>query len=745
MLDRFLYYKWLLCGAVSIALIITFAGELVAQNIVSNSGFEMGKVGELPEEWRDQKESGAEGKVILTDKGAFSGDQCLFIEHTNSDGYIHPNKSVDIVPGDYTFSLWARSDKDIDFLAQIYRTTDWSTPVSELCSLKSDKWTKFEFPISSLERNPVSIQIGLTVPGRLWLDDVEIVKKGEIKKKARVQVWDTLTLLPPVGARSRMPQNRSNWREVRAGTTGYSPQGDIVIENGYLATAFCSNSGKVVVYSKSGEKRAEFAPFRLKGNSENIASCKVLENTDSKAIVEAFFAAKNMEGSLSGVFSFSREQIIQVAPAKEIKAMSILSSMKYGILPSFISDDLIFEPENYPSIGTLRIPSESLFLGLLSGGDSMLAVTWPKGEREVKLTLGDDAVDGRVIESIELENDGKSFHLAILDAPGIWHRQELKPSYLEKDITIDWERPFPAKWITQLYEDNVKTTYTFKESKNQRFWRAGVGWYVYPVWFEGGKAIYHLGKKVPPKGESVIYFLERKGTPVSISTFADVIRQTLDEKTYESIVDSEGRMQRSLKRPDCIIGAATCGVTDRLKPVFEAGEEVEKKDYVKGGTEDMIYFLTRERERALEYQQFAREMIDFLALTRSNKPELKPFLDEIEGIAKELITEFEHEKENIKDIEYARKLAKETQAITQRKDPGNFAAYMKLKGQWTGMGGAVDDLNRKLHTITRKLFQQAGYRCVDQSPETVKIAEEIRKRAIKCLRKPGGYEIWSNY
>jgi len=60
------------------------------------------------------------------------------------------------------------------------------------------------------------------------------------------------------------------------------------------------------------------------------------------------------------------------------------------------------------------------------------------------------------------------------------------------------------------------------------------------------------------------------------------------------------------------------------------------------------------------------------------------------------------------------------------------------------MGGAVDDLNRKLHTTTRKLFQEAGYNCVG-SRETVEVAEEIRRRTVKCLRRPGSYEIWSDY
>lgn len=298
-----------------------------------------------------------------------------------------------------------------------------------------------------------------------------------------------------------------------------------------------------------------------------------------------------------------------------------------------------------------------------------------------------------------------------MDAPGIWHEEELKPSYLEKDVTIGWKRPFPAKWVTQLYEDGLKTRYTFKESesKTEGFWRAGVGWYTYPVWFEGENAVYHLGKKIPPKDSSLIYFLERKGTPVSISTPVDIMKQTLNNQTFESLIDSEGRQNRSLTRPNCTVDTATCGVTDRLKPVFEAGEEVEKREFVKGGIEDMLYFLARERERALEYQSFAHDMIEFLTLMNKDNPGSKPFLDKIESIAEEIITAYDHEKENIKDLEYARKLAKETESLTQRKDPGNFAAYMKLKGQWTGMGVAIDDLNRKLNTTTRKLFQEAGY------------------------------------
>jgi hypothetical protein len=60
------------------------------------------------------------------------------------------------------------------------------------------------------------------------------------------------------------------------------------------------------------------------------------------------------------------------------------------------------------------------------------------------------------------------------------------------------------------------------------------------------------------------------------------------------------------------------------------------------------------------------------------------------------------------------------------------------------MGGAQDELIAKFHSITRKLFQEAGYSCVNQ-PRAFEIAQEVRRRCRKCLRNPDGYEIWPDY
>jgi hypothetical protein len=727
--------EYLLYG-IALIFLLTNPTLLLAQNIVTNSGFEIGKIGGLPDEWRDQKEGGGEGNVMLTDKEAHSGKRSLFIENTNDDGYVHPNKSVEIQPGDYTFSFWAKSDKDIEFPAQLYNEADWNMLFDTSCSLKAGVWTRFEFPISFTEKSSGSIQIGLTSQGSLWLDDVELTKKSELKKIANVKIWDTK--LKMQDTRFKM-QDKSKWQPISIDTS--KPKGDLVLENDFLIVAFCSELGNVVVYSKSGQKRAEIRPIKLKDKEAKITKCVLLGTTDDNAIIEVHFSDKDID--FPATFTFSKKQIIKIVSSQGAGGLSISSPIEYGIVPSFISDDLIFDPKVYATKEMINIPSERLFLGLLSDKDSMLLITLPFAKQDMRLSLDNTK---KLFGSVEVENDGQNVYLSLLDAPGIWHKEELKPYYLETDIAIKWKRPFPAKWITPLYEDNVKTTYAFKATKpkDEGFWRAAVGYYTYPVWFEGEKAFLHTSKRVPPKGDAIIYFLERGGTPVSISTPVDIIKATLDSDTSDNILDPKGRRNRSLTRPDFTIDTATCEVTNQIRRVFEAGTEVEKAEYIKGGTEDMIYFLARENDRAMEYQDFAKEMLNFLSTVKINKPDQKAFIEKMESITKELISAYENEKENLKDADYAKKLAEETVALTKQKSPDNLNAFNRLKEEWTGMGGSVDDLNRTLHTITRKLFQEAGYGCVDQ-PETVRLAEDIRRLAIECLRNPGSYEIWSDY
>ena len=579
---------------------------------------------------------------------------------------------------------------------------------------------------------------------------------------ANTLIWDTLSpFVDTVNLR-----DRSNWKPVPAdlltleldpsaassdpGYYGreYVFEGDVAVENEHLIAVFRSRKGRVAIYSKAdlNEKIMEFVPLQLKGEPASITSCSILQNTGDEAALEISFSAGETKETLSAIIAFSNSEIVEIKPAENMKGVSILSPIDYGIVPSFIGDDVIFNPGEYPSMNTLCIPSENLFLGLLKGENNVLVVTWPEGKQQMKLVLGNEQREPRLIESVDFDNDGKSIYLAILSAPGIWHKEELLPSYLERDVAVNWKRPFPAKWVTQLYEDGVKTTFKFRESELKRIWRGVIGSYIYPVWFSGENAFYRLGKKILPNGESIIYCLERKDTPVWVSTPVDIMKETLGRQTCEPILDVAGRKLRTHHRRggEGVRRACTCGCTEELQVVFEAKEEVEKKEYVSEAVDDMVYFVTRHVERINEYQDFAGNMIEFINLTRKSTPDLKPFLESMESIVQEIIQEYSRQKENIKTLEYADELSRKTKALTQKKDPGNLSTYMALSEKWREMGGAQDNLLAQCHTITRKLLQEAGYGCVNQ-PKAVEIAEQIRRRCRKCLRNPDGYEIWPDY
>src|SRR5437016_3340684 len=341
----------------------------------------------------------------------------------------------------------------------------------------------------------------------------------------------------------------------------YSFTGDAVVENRSLAAVFCSAKGRVIIYSKTnatlpggassgntglGRKILEFTPLQTKTQPARISRCELVRNADDEVALEVFFSAKG-SADVSAVFAFGKTEIIEIKPAENMKGVSLLGVVEYGVVPGFIGDDLIFNPAEYSSANTLCVPSENLFLGLLPGEDNMLVMTWPKGKQRLKLSLAKEQQGERLIESLDFDNDGQSFYLAALGAPGIWHREELKPTYLEKDTAIHWKRPFPAKWKTQLTEAGVRTTFTFRESKGQ-IWRGVPGSYNYPVWFNGDDTFCHLSKKVPPQGESLIYFLEGQETPLTVSSPVDILKATLGRPTSDSILDIPGRKLRTHHR-----------------------------------------------------------------------------------------------------------------------------------------------------------------------------------------------------
>lgn len=580
-----------------------------------------------------------------------------------------------------------------------------------------------------------------TTPTRIWDTSSHFADTVDLQNKSswKLVPANLLTLAQDPAAASSDPGYYGR---------AYAFDGDAVVENTHLIAAFQSQEGKIVIYSKadSNRKKLEFTPLEFKAGTARITNCAIVRNASDEAALEVTFSAGQAGKSVSALVLFEQSGIVEIEPAENMKGISLRSPIEYGVVPSFIGDDLIYNPKEYPSANTLRVPSENFLLGLLEGKNDALVVTWPDGKQRVNFALGGEATKTRLIESIDIDNDGKSVYLAILSAPGIWHSEELTPSYLEKDVASTWKRPFPAKWVTQLYEAGVKTRFAFKESKQERIWRGVAGSYVYPAWFSENGACYHLSKKIPPQGESVVYFVDRGAAGDSVLAPTDVLKTTLGRQTANRILDIAGRKLRTHHRRGAagVRRACTCGCTEAIQAIFEAHQEADRSEYVDGAVDDMVYFVRRHVERLNEYRAFAADLMEFIDQARKSSPELKPFLDGIEATTREIPQEYENQRENMKTLDYADELARKTKALTQKKDPANLPAYLELGKQWRDMGGTQDSVLGLYHSVTRRLYQEAGYGCAEQ-PKAVKIAQEIRKRCRACLRNPDGYEIWSDY
>lgn len=575
---------------------------------------------------------------------------------------------------------------------------------------------------------------------------------------ATVTLWDTGASLTGVG----MPQSRTGWQAVptelfafeaspakAASDPGYwgreySFRGDAVVENQSLLAVFSKARGGVEIYAKEGAPGrpiAQVMPLTSNpGPSATMRRITIVRNAGDEVVLSITYAGVGE----SATFSFGRSEIVELKPTGKLTGLRLLSPIQYGILPGFVGDDLIYAPAAYPEAKSIAVPSDNLFVGLQPGGGRMLVVTWPKGRQQVQLGLG-GAADRRRIESLELQGDGQSFFLASLTAPGIWHREELKAGFLEKDVALAWKRPFPAKWKTQLSEAGVRTSYAFRQTKGT-VWRGVPGSYDFPAWFEGETAMLRLGKKVPPKGDALIYFLEARETPTSVVTPVDILKATLGRPMSEAILDPAGRQLRTHHKRggDSVHRACTCGYTEAIEAVFKAGEETGKKQFIADAVDDMIYFVRCHLERIADYRSFAENLAKQLRAKALAAPELKAYLENLEQIVQQIPQECEVQKENMKSLDHAADLAKQTLALTLKSDPDNLKTYAALLKAWRGMGGAQDYVLAKCHTVTRQLYQEAGYGCAEL-PKAVAVAEEIRARCRQVLRNPDGYEIWADY
>ena len=207
----------------------------------------------------------------------------------------------------------------------------------------------------------------LLIAGATTTGIAENARSGAIRN---LLLWDTLS---PVGDRLK-PDDWSGWKAVpndllllekdpvkASSDPGYYGRdyafaGDAVVETPLLTAVFGSAKGRVTIYSKRDsflkEKGTEAAgwidgkivdvsPIRAEDGATRISNVEVLRNADDEIVLKVCFSPPGSP-QVAGTFSFDRTGTVEIKPGEHMKRVRLSSPIDYGLVPSFVGDDLVF-------------------------------------------------------------------------------------------------------------------------------------------------------------------------------------------------------------------------------------------------------------------------------------------------------------------------------------------------------------------------------------------------------------------
>lgn len=566
-----------------------------------------------------------------------------------------------------------------------------------------------------------------------------------------VRIWDTGSLL----GKEIDVGEREDWEIITSPTTNYSFQGDVALENERILILFSSEKGSVLLHSKESkkEKPIKIIPLDLEGaRASSIRSSKILKNSEDEVTLEVSFLASGNR-IMRQAFSLGREKrFVEIRPLENAGAVQVHTQTRFTIIPAFAEHDLVFDPRDY-SASHLLLPSENIILNLIDGEERIVIITWPFGEQRVNALLKGKG-EGRFIKAIEVTFDKQSVYVGILEAAGIWHEVRLDDFLYLKDVALDWRRPFPAGWKANFYAERRSMFIKFRATRSS-MWQPEEGWFVWPCWFEGEKAMFRLNKKVLKYRDiALIYPLGRdKATPAGVDTPSDILRQTLGDELWNSIRARGKQIPMQVEpwpgeRPH-IIGA--CAAVVALRRLFERGLAAEQAFLVELVVNGVISSVDSDLRRIEGYRRSTRKIKEFINAVKGDNPALTSFLEKMEKIIREL----EKERYEIRFLPWLRLIGKEDAGWKEsralkieytiievgerikrlaREDPENLPESRVLRsklGYWT-----VHEPIYRRHL--RRLQQEAIIVAAESGePEVMRAAEEIRRLAMEARRNPG--------
>lgn len=381
----------------------------------------------------------------------------------------------------------------------------------------------------------------------------------------------------------------------------------------------------------SSDQVVEIVPIGPGGEEPDaVTACKATQDAADQAVVSTTFRAGQVQ--LEATFHFTPAGTVRVACGPAAGSVAIRAPIAVGILPGISMEDVLYRPERYAGRPAVHVPAENWFAGLIEGNNGMVACAWPGDGHALLLEPDGDADPPVRFKTIEIAVDGQDLYVEVLAGPAMWRREPFELAYLEKTVPLDWRRPFPAVYKTQLAmrgETTTVRTFTFLKKTNVQY-RPEVGTCVWPVWFQDETPMMRLSKRIPPRGDAIIYpfdegdrtlmgFLQR--TPV-----ADLVIQ----RNKHALLPQGPRGVAN-------VGFVACGGTDMIRAtIFALGAQEREKEFLNDYADFLADYVAIVQQRHAGFLAFINEThgrISGWIAAHEDDPEVRAYLERMLEIA----------------------------------------------------------------------------------------------------------------
>ena len=553
----------------------------------------------------------------------------------------------------------------------------------------------------------------------------------------------------PIALSERKLARKAGWTKVAEGNLRHKFKGDTVFLNDKITVVLRHSGSGAEVYSKTAnglKQRAQLFACAggawLKPGTTRLSSVRIIENNPAAVMLEAVFQTQQGK-NVSVTYRLTTGQIyLEISPGKGMNSLLIRTNTRHVVVPDFFADDVVFSPESFegPRIG---LPAENFLLYMLEGNDAIVMCVWESDTQNAQ-AISSEQGRRRVINGCDIQCiEDKRIWVAFMESSNIWHERLISDEDKGRDIVLDWEPPFPAKWRAAFIKrDELAESWNFRDEQEPDFVSPAAGELVCSCWFDGGRPCVRVPKlwmmeksKSTAGGHAwpvIVYPIDRsRTTPLRVFCPTDIVRNTLGVGPCEYILEKEGFGLESHSTPEQV----TRWVENLFKKKKEGPRKARTQKHASAQIEErfkqMVEHMRQTQTRIKQYGDFARQVRKLSEKEKSNKA-VADASGRLLGIVDDLEQNIVIGSNSAKPSESAARLAEKIIALIGK--DGALAHCQKLGSQIRVIAAAQDRALSKCRMAVRRIKQQC-MTVAAREPQAADFAGKVRDLAEQMLHR----------